>query len=331
MLPGLAHAQVDRYDALANSPMNENRPTPETSKLLREELLFQRATQTYLWALPLINTLGMKTGSEKTFGAGYNVLPVWKKRLDAKTLVTTPNSDVIYAMSYLDLGKDGAMVFEAAPGLQGILLDFWQRPIPGSTLKGRSFAGDVGLPGPDEGKGGKFLILPPGYKGAVSPGYFVYRSDTRIWFFTDYYSISPGMHDLSDTGQRCQVYGCLHRQHRHAPVRWRELPREIAAQHPGRELLVLDTLRGRECFGAGQRTAISLARLAGQAGARCRRQRRNLPRSSGTCRQAGELAGNGIRQRILRRPLAVRSYRGGDQELEAGRHRTREVSPLSRP
>jgi hypothetical protein len=41
----------------------------------------------------------MKVGSEKTFGVGYNVLPVWKKRLDAKTLVTTPNSDVIYAMS----------------------------------------------------------------------------------------------------------------------------------------------------------------------------------------------------------------------------------------
>ena len=58
----------------------------------------------------------MKTGSEKVFGAGYNVLPVWKKRLDAKTLVTTPNSDVIYAMSYVDLGKDGPLVFEAPPG-----------------------------------------------------------------------------------------------------------------------------------------------------------------------------------------------------------------------
>ncbi len=45
----------------------------------------------------------MKFGSEKVFGAGYNVLPVWEKRLDAKTLVTTPNSDVIYAMSYLML------------------------------------------------------------------------------------------------------------------------------------------------------------------------------------------------------------------------------------
>jgi hypothetical protein len=123
--------------------------------------------------MPLINTLGTKTGSEKVFGAGYNVLPVWKKRLDAKTLVTTPNSDVIYAMSYVDLGKDGPLVLEAPPMLQGILLDFWQRPIP---MDGGKFFGDVGFFGPDAGKGGKFLLLPPGYKGSVPKGYFVYRS-----------------------------------------------------------------------------------------------------------------------------------------------------------
>jgi hypothetical protein len=45
--------------------------------------------------LPLINTLGMQRGSEQTFGADYNVLPVWKKRLDARTLETTSNSDVM--------------------------------------------------------------------------------------------------------------------------------------------------------------------------------------------------------------------------------------------
>jgi hypothetical protein len=179
---GSAQAQSDHFEALANSPMAENRPTPEATRVLKDELLFQRATQTYLWALPLINTLGMKVGSEKAFGAGYNVLPVWKKRLDAKTLVTTPNSDVIYAMSYLDLGKDWPMVFEAPPGLQGILLDFWQRPIPGPTIDGRAFSGDVGLPGPDGGKGGKFLILPPGYDRPLPDGYFVYRSGTNNVF-----------------------------------------------------------------------------------------------------------------------------------------------------
>jgi hypothetical protein len=170
-----AQAQTTRFDALANAPFKENRPTKETAQTLRDELLFQRATQTYLWALPLINTLGMQVGSEKVFGKGYNVLPIFKNRLDAKTLITTPNSDVIYALSYVDLGKDGPLVFEAPPGLQGVLLDFWQRPIP---VDGGKFAGDVGLPGPDAGKGGKFLLLPPGYTGAVPEGYYVYRSGT---------------------------------------------------------------------------------------------------------------------------------------------------------
>ena len=145
-----ALAQETSFDKLANLPFAEGRPTKETAQTLRDELLFQRATQTYLWALPLINTLGMQVGSEKTFGAGYNVLPIWKKRLDAKTLVTTPNSDVLYAMSYVDLGKDGPLVMDAPTHLQGILIDYWQRPIP---VDGGKFFGDVGLFGPDGGQG----------------------------------------------------------------------------------------------------------------------------------------------------------------------------------
>jgi hypothetical protein len=85
-------------------------------------------------------------------------------------------------MSYLDVGKDGPMVFEAAPGLQGILLDFWQRPIPGPKIGNIQYLGDVGLPGPDGGKGGKFLILPPDYTKPVPKGHFVYRSGTNNVF-----------------------------------------------------------------------------------------------------------------------------------------------------
>lgn len=174
-----ALAQKARFDALADLPFTENRPTKETARSLHDELLFERATQIYLWAMPLLNTLGMKTGSEKVFGQGYNILPVWKQRLDAKTLITTPNSDVVYAMSYVDLGRDGPLVFEAPPELQGILLDVWQRPIP---VDGGQFAGDVGGPGPDAGKGGKFLLLPPGYAGEVPEGFFIYRSATNNVF-----------------------------------------------------------------------------------------------------------------------------------------------------
>lgn len=179
MHAGSASAQLSHFEGLSNLPFSENRPTQETAQTLRDELLFQRATQTYLWALPLVNTLGMKIGSEKVFGSGYNVLPVWKQRLDAKTLITTPNSDVIYAMGYVDLGRDGPLVFEAPPNLQGILLDAWQRPIP---VDGGRFFGDVGLPGPDAGKGGKFLLLPPGYEGPLPEDCFVYRSPTNTVF-----------------------------------------------------------------------------------------------------------------------------------------------------
>ena len=52
-----ALAQENSFDKLANLPFVENRPTKATAQTLRDELLFQRATQTYLWALPLINTL----------------------------------------------------------------------------------------------------------------------------------------------------------------------------------------------------------------------------------------------------------------------------------
>jgi hypothetical protein len=176
---GMAHGQSSRFYELSNLPFEQNRPTKQTAQTLKDELLFQRATQTYLWAMPLINTLGMKVGAEDAFGTGYNVMPIWTKRLDAKTHITTPNSDLIYGMAFADLGKTGPLVFEAPPKLQGILLDFWQRPIP---MDGGEFFGDVGLPGPDGGKGGKFLILPPGYKGSVPDGYYVYRSGTNSVF-----------------------------------------------------------------------------------------------------------------------------------------------------
>jgi hypothetical protein len=138
-------------------------------------LLFQRACQTYLWALPLLNTMGMRDGFNDSFGTGYNVMAIWNKRLDAKTHITTPNSDLIYGMVFANLAETGPLVFEAPPKLQGILLDFWQRPIP---CDGSKFFGDIGLPGPDGGAGGKFLLLPPGYKGDVPEGYYIYRSGT---------------------------------------------------------------------------------------------------------------------------------------------------------
>ncbi|SDT19702.1 Uncharacterized conserved protein [Pseudomonas sp. Z003-0.4C(8344-21)] len=189
-------AQTDHYQDLVNLPTENNRPTASTTKTLLDELTFQRAMQTYLWAMPLLNTAGMRDGAAQAFGTGYNVMPIWAKRLDAKTKITTPNSDLIYGMVFENLAKTGPLVFEAPAKLQGILLDFWQRPMP---VDGLDYAGDVGLPGPDKGAGGKFLILPPGYNKEVPKGYYVYRSSTNNVFiflrsfYTDPADTSPAV------------------------------------------------------------------------------------------------------------------------------------------
>lgn len=91
-----SQADTDRFESLANSPFKQNRPTPGTAKTLAEELVFQRATQTYLWAIPLLNTMGMRDSFAASYSPTYNTMAIWEKRLDARTLITTPNSDLIY-------------------------------------------------------------------------------------------------------------------------------------------------------------------------------------------------------------------------------------------
>lgn len=115
---------ADYSDKPRALPFPENYPTAEASQRLYDEILFQRACQVFLWAMPAMSVYAMKEGSEKVFGAGGNVLVVWKDRLNPKTLVSTPNSDVIYAMGYIDLKQDGPTVVAVPPKQQGILDDF---------------------------------------------------------------------------------------------------------------------------------------------------------------------------------------------------------------
>jgi hypothetical protein len=155
------------WEELRSLPFPENYPTEDASQQLYDELLFQRACQIVLWSVPAMSVYAMKKGSESFFGAGGNVLVVWKDRLNPKTLISTPNSDVIYALGYIDLKADGPTIVEVPPKQQGILDDFWQRPIS-----------DVGYVGPDKGEGGKYLLLPPDFEGETPDGYYTFTSPT---------------------------------------------------------------------------------------------------------------------------------------------------------
>jgi hypothetical protein len=137
------------------------------AEALRDELYYQRAVHAYITMLPALNVIGMRDGSEAIFGKGYNVLPIWKDRMDARAWVPTPNADVIYSMSYLDLKETGPLVVAAPPNVIGMFTDFFQRTIT-----------DVGLIGPDRARGGLYLLLPPVHDGEEPKGYFAFKSRT---------------------------------------------------------------------------------------------------------------------------------------------------------
>jgi hypothetical protein len=82
-------------------------------------------------------------------GARDNEILVFSELMDAKSLFFTTNADTVYFLGFIDVSK-GPMVFEAPPKVLGTLDDMWFRWII-----------DFGLPGPDRGAGGKYLILPP--------------------------------------------------------------------------------------------------------------------------------------------------------------------------
>lgn len=168
-----AHAQQPSAPPLVQQLNNGNWLSQQEAESLRDELYYQRAIHAYMTMLPALNTIGMRDGSEAIFGKGYNILPIWKERMDARTWVPTPNADVIYSMSYLDLKETGPLVVAAPPNVIGMFTDFFQRTIT-----------DVGLIGPDRARGGLYLLLPPDYDGQVPQGYFTFKSSTyNIFLF----------------------------------------------------------------------------------------------------------------------------------------------------
>ena len=141
-------------------------PTEETTRKVFDEMDYQRAVQAYLWAYPVVSFESIRIGVKRDLGLDYNEFTIADKLADPKSVWLTANDSTVYALTLVDLGKYGPMVVDVPPGaIVGLIDDYWQRSLT-----------DVGLPGPYGDKGGKFLLLPPGYSGEVpKEGYHVLR------------------------------------------------------------------------------------------------------------------------------------------------------------
>jgi len=143
-------------------------PTDETVKKLYDEMDFQRACQAYLWALPFVSLAEWQKEHEEVFGAKDGDFVIYTTYKD-KLGILTANATTPYVFAFANLESTGPLVLELQPGLNASgISTMWQLNIM-----------DVGAFGPDQCKGGKYLIVPPGNDMPDVEGYFMIRTPSQ--------------------------------------------------------------------------------------------------------------------------------------------------------
>jgi hypothetical protein len=171
---------------------------------LAAQALRHRAVEAVIWGMPAVNTDLMIQEMLTKTSAKLNQIVYWGRPLDFHNQTLTPNPDAIYFMAFLNTRDVGPIVVEIPPGdakasLTGNIVTIWQTALE-----------DVGLLGVDKGAGGKFVILPPGYKETVPDEYTALPADT----YTTYALLRSSLKSHADAdvaaaiayGRRVRVY-----------------------------------------------------------------------------------------------------------------------------
>jgi len=171
-------------------------PLPETADKVYDYLDTMRGVDAFLKGIPGASVYALMHGARSLGAVEAHQVMIFDKLMDSKPFFLTGNTSTMYVVPDLDLERDGPTVVEAPPGGLGAFNDAWFR-----------YLGDIGPAGPDKGKGGKYLVLPPEYEGDVPDGYFVVRSPSNsVWVFMRF-SIANGLDTAVKTAKDgLQVY-----------------------------------------------------------------------------------------------------------------------------
>ena len=145
--------------------LSDGFPEADTVQKIYDNLDRSRALQAYLLGIPIVNQAGMRASVRK-FAPDNQSNPIWEDLVDSTTVELTANDNTVYSFPWIDT-HEGPLVVEVPPMVLGLIDDFWYK-----------WVADIGITGADKGKGGKYLILPPGYEGEIPEGYFVVRPST---------------------------------------------------------------------------------------------------------------------------------------------------------
>ena len=158
--------RIGRFD------MERSYPSDAAIKKLYDERDFQRATQAYIWALPIVAMANWQKAHEQTFGAKSGDVVIYNDFVSKRGILTA-NATTPYVISFFNLAETGPVVVDMPAGsVAGFVNDIWQRPVV-----------DMGQTGPDKGKGGKYLLIGPSQKVDNADGYYVVNPSTMNVFW----------------------------------------------------------------------------------------------------------------------------------------------------
>jgi hypothetical protein len=159
-------ATPDRVETrLGTFTLRDGIPDKATVEKMYDHLDFQNGVQAFMNGIQIASMSAIRRGIVD-FGPPNTTALIFEDLMDSKALFLTANTTSVYNVAWLQLG-DEPMVIETPPDVLGIIDDHWFK-----------YVTDFGRLGPDKNKGGKFLILPPGYKGDVPEGYLVFPTNT---------------------------------------------------------------------------------------------------------------------------------------------------------
>lgn len=141
-------------------------PSEEAVEKVYDHLDFAHALNVYLDGFAAASTYAIRKGFHDA-GAEDNSIIVFSELMGSESVFLTANADTVYYVGVVDL-TSGPMVVETPPQALGVIDDMWWGWIT-----------DFGLPGPDRGEGGRYLLVPPDYDGQLpDSGYHVGHSRT---------------------------------------------------------------------------------------------------------------------------------------------------------
>lgn len=157
-------------------------PDLKTAELVYDYLDRMKAVDVFLKCMPAASMRHLMLGPEAIGANDFNKVLIFEELMDSKSLYLTANTSTLYTSPQLYLKETGPMVLEVPPGMLGAFNDAWFR-----------YVQDIGPFGQDKGLGGKYLVLPPDYKGDIPEGYFIVNSPSYRIFPFMRSSISRGI------------------------------------------------------------------------------------------------------------------------------------------